>query len=122
MLRAVCVASLLLALSSTSIAQDHYAEILITLERTGCYGACPIYKVAIHGDGSVIYEGQNFVRIVGRQERRIDPAEVQGQVRAFLDIDYFGLQDSYLTIKNQDGSETDVTDLPTTKAPDFRGS
>ena len=45
----------------------------------------------------------------------MDPAEVQGLVRAFLDIDYFGLQDSYLTIKNQDGSESFETDLPTTK-------
>jgi hypothetical protein len=115
MLRAVCVASLLLALSSGTFAQDHSGEILITLERIRGYGSQPMYKVKIHGDGSVIYEGENFVRVAGRQERKIDPAEVQGLVRAFLEIDYFGLQDGYLTMKNEDGTETTVTDLPTTK-------
>jgi hypothetical protein len=115
MLRAVCVASLLLALSLGTFAQDHSGEILITLERIQGYGSKPMYKVKIHGDGSVIYEGENFVRVAGRQERKIDPAEVQGLVRAFLDIDYFGLQDGYLTIKNQDGTETSYSDQPTTK-------
>ena len=71
--------------------------------------------MAIHGDGSVVYEGKNFVRIVARQERKIDPAEAQGLVQAFLDIDYFGLQDGYLTIRNHDGTETFYSDLPTTK-------
>jgi Domain of unknown function (DUF6438)/Ankyrin repeat len=115
MLRAVCVASFLLALSSGTFAQDHSGEILLTLERIRGYGSQPMYKVKIHGDGSVIYEGENFVRVAGRQERKIDPAEVQGLVRAFLDIDYLDLQDGYLTIKNEDGSETSYSDLPTTK-------
>ena len=74
-----------------------------------------MYKVAILGDGSVIYEGEDFVRVAGKQERKIDPAEVQGLVRTFLEIDYFGLQDVYLTVKNQGGTETSYSDLPTTK-------
>jgi hypothetical protein len=115
MLRAVCVASLLPALSSGTFAQDHSGEILITLERIRGYGSQPVYRVKIHGDGSVIYEGENFVQVAGKQERKIDPAEVQDLVRTFLDIDYFGLQDGYLTIKNEDGTETSYSDLLTTK-------
>ena len=53
MLRAFCVASLLLALSSGTFAQDHSGEIPITLERIRGYGSQPVYKMAIRGDGSV---------------------------------------------------------------------
>ena len=30
----------------------------ITLSRSGCYGRCPVYKVEIHGDGTVLYDGK----------------------------------------------------------------
>ena len=31
---------------------------VITYERGGCLGTCPAYKVEIHGDGSVSFEGE----------------------------------------------------------------
>lgn len=38
-------------------------KIPISLEQTACYGTCPAYKVTIHGDGNVVYVGNNHVRI-----------------------------------------------------------
>ena len=42
------------------------ADALIRLQRTSCYGPCPIYTVAIDARGTVTNEGERFVRVVGR--------------------------------------------------------
>ena len=76
----------------------------ITLERTGCYGTCPVYSVTIHSDGTVIYEGKHFVRILGIQTYTIPEESVTELVGMFYEINYFSLHDRY---------DVSVTDLPT---------
>ena len=44
---------------------DNIKDVVITLERTICFGTCPDYMLTILGDGTVIYEGRMFVRIEG---------------------------------------------------------
>lgn len=48
----------------------------ISLERTVCYGACPAYVVTLQGDGTVLYEGKQYVKIKGKQADKVDPAIV----------------------------------------------
>jgi hypothetical protein len=38
----------------------------ISMERTGCFGKCPIYKVSIYGNGSVVYEGVRYTEKTGK--------------------------------------------------------
>src|SRR6187200_1158641 len=38
----------------------------IGLERTACFGKCPIYSVVIKSDGSVQYTGEKFVERLGK--------------------------------------------------------
>lgn len=59
-------------------ASDNFS---ITLERTGCLGSCPVYKVTILGDGSVRYEGEDYVRIKGIHEKTIPISAVQKLVQ-----------------------------------------
>jgi membrane dipeptidase len=77
----------------------------ITLERTPCFGVCPDYKVTIRGDGTVAYEGRQFVRVTGTRTWKIDPAAVAALAAEMQQAGYFDLQDSY---------EAHVTDNPTT--------
>ena len=77
----------------------------ITLERTVCFGTCPAYTVTIQGDGTVTYEGRQFVRVIGTQTWKIDPATVAALAAEMQQAGYFDLQDSY---------EARVTDNPTT--------
>lgn len=114
MLRNVCFLSLLLALAPTAFPQDHSGETLITLQRTACYGSCPIYKLTIRGDGSVTYEGAAYVRVKGTQKSKIALAKVQDLVKSFMDANYFNLKNEYITVKDANGIESYVTDLPTT--------
>jgi hypothetical protein len=89
-------------------------DFAITLARTSCFGACPVYSVSIDAKGAVTYEGKKFVRAVGRQTDRIPVSQVARLAEAVNRIGFFDLNDSYRTIRNPDGSETMVTDLPTT--------
>jgi hypothetical protein len=71
------------------------ADTLITLERIGCYGTCPVYKLAISADGKVVFEGKAFVKTKGRAEGRITPGQLSELIRAFNNAGYFSLNDSY---------------------------
>jgi hypothetical protein len=75
------------------------------MERTPCFGFCPDYSLTIFGNGTVIYEGRNFVETTGQKVTTISREDVRMLVNEFYEIDYFSLKDEY----------TDqVTDLPTT--------
>lgn len=79
--------------------------ILITIERTICYGFCPAYSVSIKEDGTVTYTGTQHVKTTGTHTWKIDPAAVRALAREMQDAGYFELQDEYRAM---------VTDNPTT--------
>jgi hypothetical protein len=89
-------------------------QCLITLERTACLGTCPVYKLAIYKDGSVVYEGKEYVRVKGVEKYRIDVETVQQLADKFVAARYFSFESKYVSIKSADGRETFVTDLPST--------
>ena len=80
---------------------------VITLERTVCYGFCPAYKVSIFGDGSVLYEGKEFVKKKGKAEGLITKDQLQQLVREFEKLDYVNLDDEYSEGHNCPESWTD---------------
>jgi hypothetical protein len=88
--------------------------ITITLERTACFGTCPVYVVEITGDGQVRFTGKDFVRVTGPSSASIPRELVASLVAEFDRIDYWHLRDNYEYIVQADGSVTAVTDLPTT--------
>src|ERR1700685_2974283 len=49
----------------------------VTLERTGCVGSCPGYKVTILADGSVHYEGLYYVQAEGVRRKTIPAAKIE---------------------------------------------
>ncbi|MFC2032125.1 DUF6438 domain-containing protein [Chloroflexota bacterium] len=84
--------------------EPSYKDMVITLERTPCYGFCPVYKLTIGGDGTVVYEGKDFVSIRNREETTISQGEIDQLVKEFKRIDYFSLNDEY--------TERTITDAP----------
>jgi hypothetical protein len=79
--------------------------VVITLERTACFGTCPVYTLTINGDGTVIYEGKDFVKTGGRVETTISQDKVKQLISEFEKVDYFSLNDSY--------TERTITDAQT---------
>jgi hypothetical protein len=98
---------LLLLILGTAVAtaQDTTASGEITLERTPCFGTCPVYTVTIREDGTVIYNGENHVTVTGEQTSSIQPESAAALFAAFEDAGYFDWDEAYDT--------QTVTDLPT---------
>jgi Domain of unknown function (DUF6438)/Ankyrin repeats (3 copies) len=79
------------------------SKVRITLERTGCYGSCPSYIVAIGTDG-IVFNGRGFVVAVGSHKDRVDPAEVRQLAKKFAASDFYSMDAVY---------RVEVTDMPT---------
>ena len=101
------------AAAQASQQADVPSDTLISLQRTSCFGPCPVYTVKIDARGRVTYEGEKFVRVVGRQIARIDTSVVAKLLAHAERIHFFDMRNAYRTIENPDGSTTMVTDLPT---------
>lgn len=67
----------------------------ITLERTECFGTCPIYSLSIFGNETVIYNGQKNVVVKGIKTSQISQDKIIELINEFKTIDYFCLNDSY---------------------------
>lgn len=94
-----------------SSANHHAPRIkVITLERTVCFGTCPVYKLTIYRDGRVRYEGIKFVKKKGKATGRINRAKVEELVEQFQEIYYFNLDEAYTPGKR--GCPQALTDLP----------
>jgi len=103
---------LALSLGGLCLAQEKPipADTLITLERTVCYGPCPIYKVTITSNGTVTFEGRQNVKVKDIVKGHISREDVGSLIAAFEAASYFTLNDSYQTQK--DGCPEVWTDNP----------
>jgi len=72
-----------------------YGDDSITLERTACFGSCPIYKLTIASDGTVTFDGERFTKVQGIATGRISPSDFRRLVAEFEKINYFSLPDSF---------------------------
>jgi hypothetical protein len=70
-------------------------DILITLERPGCFLGCPDYVVTISADGTVTFEGKANVKVKGKAQSNISREKVQLLVAAFEKAKFFSLRDRY---------------------------
>jgi hypothetical protein len=67
----------------------------MTLRRSACFGACPVYSVEISGDGSVVFNGTSHVLATGEQYSQISHNAVTQILEAFRKADYFSLENEY---------------------------
>jgi hypothetical protein len=93
----------------SKLAEGELKDVVITFERTSCYGSCPAYKLTIYGDGRVEYEGANNVKLKDKKEGRLQAAEVRNLVSEFDKANYSGIK-SYT---EDNCSCTLCTDMPT---------
>jgi hypothetical protein len=71
------------------------ANLIITLERTPCFGKCAAYKITINNNGKVIFEGFRDTTIEGKAEDKILRQELMQVIEKFETIKFFSLPDKY---------------------------
>ncbi len=80
-------------------------NIVIEMEKTPCYGQCPVYTIQIDDRGKGLLEGVENIPYLGLHSFRLSRDELEGLKIAFEQIGFFRLEDRYYA---------HVTDLPTT--------
>jgi len=84
---------------------------VVTLERTPCFGTCPVYQVAISRSGTVRFDGQYHVTQPGEATTEIPAARVDSLLRELEAGGYFGFADAYVMDSPACGQY--ATDSPT---------
>jgi Domain of unknown function (DUF6438) len=87
-------------------------DAIIRLQRTSCLGSCPVYTVTIDARGTVTYDGERLVRVVGRRTA-IDPSAVATLLARAEGIRFFQMRDTYREMEYPDGTRSSPSDLPT---------
>jgi hypothetical protein len=76
----------------------------ITLQRTPCYGPCPVYRVTVFGTGEVEYFGEAHVAKAGAHRWMISQRRLDRLAKAFESARYSRLEDAY--------TSRELTDAP----------
>jgi len=97
--------SLLLSCGLTKKANTLEKEPIISLQRTACFGSCPIYKIEIFSNGNGIYTGTKFVEHIGVTQFSLSKTEINLILKRAEDINFANMKNEY--------SEP-ISDLPTT--------
>lgn len=67
----------------------------VTLYRSPCYAACPVYSLSVTRDGLVTYEGRDRVSVRGTATARIPKARVDALLGELEAAGYFDLASVY---------------------------
>ena len=79
-------------------------QIMISLDRGMCFGTCPVYTVTLYENGTVHWNGEMYVDVVGEASAEIDPEEVRNLSAYIEGRGFFTFNDTYVSY--------DITDLP----------
>lgn len=81
-------------------------SLVARIQRTACFGRCPIYTVSIYKSGYVDYVGEKWVQREGHFQSTIPQEKIQDLLIEAKKINFQGLDDIY--------DSNSVTDLPST--------
>lgn len=79
-------------------------KLLVAIERTPCFGRCPIYRAELFDDGTLVFDGRRFTAMEGRHEAKLSKERVDGIVARVSESDFAKWKDSY--------EDHNVTDMP----------
>lgn len=88
--------------SLNTIIDSSMSDTVITLERTGCHGRCPIFKIILLSNGTTYFEGKLFVEKIGLFDTKYNKNDLDKLLLEIYGSGFLELQDSY-DMKNCNG-------------------
>ena len=85
--------------------QTSIASPVVTLKRTHCFGTCPVYELSVFADGTVEWNGKQYVGTVGEASAMLSKQQVDDLIQTLAASRFSTFQNSY---------KSQTTDLPTT--------
>lgn len=84
--------------ASQAIPQDFF----LSIERTPCYGRCPIYTLEVDARGHVRYEGERFVEKTGTYKGRLKKDQLTALVERVKSVELDAMKDTYQEVVSND--------------------
>lgn len=78
-------------------------SVMLTMERTPCFGRCPSYKLTIFNTGKVLFDGDQNTENIGRHSSSLSKTQIDEIKTQINLIKLFELQDKY---------DAKITDIP----------
>ena len=97
--------SILLSCGFTKKQNTSEIELVISLQRTACFGTCPIYKIEIFANGNGVYTGKRFVENIGVTKFSLSKTHLNLILTHAEAIGFANMEDEY---------SKPISDLPTT--------
>ncbi len=90
--------------------QKEITELSLNMKKSGCFGECPIYDLAVQSDGKVIFDGKKYTKKIGKVESRLDKEKIKELINEIEKTKFFSLDNAY----NYDSKNCPVSmsDLP----------
>jgi hypothetical protein len=90
--------------ASVKIVGDNKGQVT-AIEKSPCFGKCPVYAMQIFKDGKVLYEGRANTKKLGTFQKTLTKKELTTVVKAFENARFTTFQDTYIS---------ELADLPST--------
>ena len=103
--KVILLMTLALQLSCASPRVGKEEDKVITMEKTECYGTCPVYLLEIYENGTVTLDARRFMDMEGMHFAKLSKEDLNQLIARFVEADFFAFEDSY---------DSEVSDLPTT--------
>lgn len=65
------------------------------LEKTACFGKCPVYQLSIDANGKANLKGEKFMDLIGDYQRQLSDEEFLKLTTAFDNANFFAFKDEY---------------------------
>lgn len=88
-------------------------ELSLKMERSHCYGTCPVYELNVQPDGKVTFNGVDFTETKGKAENNLSNEKMEQLVTEIENANFFSYKDLYT--KDSGNCPATATDSPTVK-------
>ena len=74
---------------------ENNGELILSMERTPCFGACAVYEMKLFSNGLLLYNGKRFTEKTGCCYRKASKEEVKSVTDYIASSGFFELENKY---------------------------
>ncbi|MES2621492.1 MAG: DUF6438 domain-containing protein [Bacteroidota bacterium] len=74
---------------------DNNGEVILSMERTACFGSCPVFEAKLYSNGLLLYNGKMFTQHTGCGYAEVPKAEIAQLLEYVKEAGFFNLENKY---------------------------
>lgn len=74
---------------------ENNGELILSMERTPCFGDCPVYEMQLYSNGLLLYNGKRYTEKSGCHYLKVSKEKISELTAYILNAGFFELQNKY---------------------------